>query len=433
MQPKRPKRYKADRLDASAITPELALEWRAPRFGTENPQRMNNPLWEWLTRTRINAYAARERFGYPSPFGDSSFGPAWCFDRMGQSVTPLPDGRVILIAGEHEDYYDPDFHIYNDVTVYHPDGKLDIFGYPEAVFPPTDFHTATLMDDRILIIGNLGYSKNRKAGITQIAELDLKTFSIRLIPSAGAPPGWIYKHIAELASDRKSILIRGGIIDSANEDSPGLLENPDAWSLCLATWTWSRLTQHPWERYGFDAEGVRHLPLWQIRSLANSMKYDWESKLDPAIPTPKKIVPAEKWEVFQDRFGKTNPSARADAAGLYAKGHNPDLEVFGKLYEPDLPHTAIPEPESPEEETEEAYDENGPYNWDEEDYSTPGDVFDGTRIDVQGVTVRYQDKTNQVILTIEGKLPLETVRILIDDLRGKLEILLNQPVITRQL
>ena len=38
MKPKRPKRYKADRLDASAITPELALEWRAPRFGSgESP------------------------------------------------------------------------------------------------------------------------------------------------------------------------------------------------------------------------------------------------------------------------------------------------------------------------------------------------------------------------------------------------------------
>ena len=163
------------------------------------------------------------------------------------------------------------------------------------------------------------------------------------------------------------------------------------------------------------------------------MKYDWDSKLDPEIPTPEQIVPAEKWEEFQDRFGTTNPTAQAKAAGLYAKGCNPDLEVFGQLYQPALPHTAIPEPESPDEEAEEEYDENGPYDWDEEDYSTPGDVFNGTRISVNGLVVRYTDNRNQIILTIEGRLPPETVRILIGDLRGKLEILLNRPVITRQL
>jgi hypothetical protein len=430
MKPKRPKRYKPDRLDASAITPELALEWRAPRFGTENPHRMNNPLWEWLVKTRINAYSAGDRFGYPSPF---DAGPAWCFARFGQSVTPLPDGRLILIAGEHEDSYDPDFHIYNDVTVYHPDGKLDLFGYPETVIPPTDFHTATLLDDRIIVIGNLGYPDNRKAGITQIAELDLKTFAIRLIRSTGTPPGWIHKHIAELTPDRKSIQVRGGLIDPADKDRPSLLENPDAWSLDLGTWTWTRVTEHPWERHVFYAEGVRWLPLRQIDSLSSSMKYNWGSKLDPEIPTPEQTVPAEKWEEFQDRFGTTNPTAQAEAAGLYAEGSNPDLDVFGQLYQPALPHTAIPEPESPDEEAEEEYDENGPYDWDEEDYSTPGDVFNGTRISVNGVVVRYKDNMDSVILTIEGKLPPETVQALIADLKGKLEILLNRPVITRQL
>jgi hypothetical protein len=47
--------------------------------------------------------------------------------------------------------------------------------------------------------------------------------------------------------------------------------------------------------------------------------------------------------------------------------------------------------------------------------------------------VRYKDNMDSVILTIEGKLPPETVQALIADLKGKLEILLNRPVITRQL
>lgn len=142
MNSKRPKRYKNDRLDASAITPEIVAEWWKPRFGTSNPEGMNNPLWEWLIRTRIDAYAAAVRFGYPeTSFCDDDFlGSAWCFARMGQSVTLLPDGRIVLISGEHEDGYDPDFNIYNDVTVYHPEGSLEIFGHNP--FTDLRFHTS---------------------------------------------------------------------------------------------------------------------------------------------------------------------------------------------------------------------------------------------------------------------------------------------------
>ena len=46
---------------------------------------------------------------------DENICPFWSFDRYGMSVTHLEDGRIILIGGEHEDYYDPYFFIYNDV------------------------------------------------------------------------------------------------------------------------------------------------------------------------------------------------------------------------------------------------------------------------------------------------------------------------------
>ena len=39
-----------DRLDASRISPAIHEGWRAPRRGTANPERMTNPLWEWLVR-----------------------------------------------------------------------------------------------------------------------------------------------------------------------------------------------------------------------------------------------------------------------------------------------------------------------------------------------------------------------------------------------
>jgi len=35
------------------VTRDLFLQWRTPRFGRANPQRMNNPLLEWLIRSHL--------------------------------------------------------------------------------------------------------------------------------------------------------------------------------------------------------------------------------------------------------------------------------------------------------------------------------------------------------------------------------------------
>lgn len=81
-------------------------------------------------------------------------------------MTPLPDGRLILIGGEHEDFDDPDFCIYTDVTVL--DGfwrgeerGVQLHIYPRDFFPPTCFHTATLLGGRILLFGSLCYQGAR--------------------------------------------------------------------------------------------------------------------------------------------------------------------------------------------------------------------------------------------------------------------------------
>src|SRR5262245_3818627 len=155
----------ADSKPDASVTAELFRQWRSPRYGRTNPERMNNPVWEWLVRTRISGYAANQEFEGPSSF---DAGPCWCFQRFGQSKTQLTDGRVVLIAGEHEDFYDPDFFIYNDVVVKHPDSTFDIYGYPRHVFPPTDHHSATLVGDRIILIGSLGYTDERQPGVTQV-------------------------------------------------------------------------------------------------------------------------------------------------------------------------------------------------------------------------------------------------------------------------
>ena len=434
MNAKRPKRYKKDRLDASAITPEIVAKWWKPRFGSTNPERMNNPLWEWLVRTRVDAYEARIRFGYPCPFDASRPGPAWCFDRMGQSVTALPDGGVVLIAGEHEDDYDPDFNIYNDVTVYHPDGSLEIFGYPKEIFPPTDFHTATLVRNRIVIIGNFGYPKDRKQNETQVAELDIVTWSVRLVPTSGESPGWIHNHVAEPKGDGRHIVVRAGLIDTAERDSKcPLLENPDQWILNLETWQWSRLTHENWDRYAFGAEGLRWLPLWKLKSLPFTIGYYADSTPDPDKPTPQQLVSSEKWDEFLSRFGGTNGKAQTEAAELYQEGFNPELDIYESLFRPNISHLMVPEIELEEEEEEsEDCDEHGPLDFDEEDYSGPEGVFEGTRILVEGIVVRYKERGSQVVLTIEGKLPEHIVAALVSDLQNKLEVLLARPVYARR-
>ncbi len=111
-------------LGTAAELPVSRKDYRAGRFrrfGTSNPERMEVPFWNAMVRCGWSAYHGSARFG------DSSCGrgkPVWCHDRMGISLTPLPDGRFIQIAGEPEDGYDPDFCIYNEVLIHDGKGAL---------------------------------------------------------------------------------------------------------------------------------------------------------------------------------------------------------------------------------------------------------------------------------------------------------------------
>jgi hypothetical protein len=221
------------------ISRDLFLSWREARRGQSHAQVMTNPVWTWLVRTQISAYRANDHFHGPSSLGGS---PGWCSDRFGQSRTVLPDGRAILVAGEHEDYYDPDFYIYNDVIVRTPSDEIVIYGYPDCDFRPTDFHSSTLLPDgNLLLIGNLGYPDDRRPGTTQVYRLDPGSMKIAEVPTTGALPGWISRHRAELIGDR--IVVRGGEVFGEF-----LEENIDDWELNVADWKWTRLTSRNWTR-----------------------------------------------------------------------------------------------------------------------------------------------------------------------------------------
>lgn len=202
-------------------------------FGQQNPERMNNPLWDWLVVNRVSAYECASKYGDARGAAD----PVWCFQRFGQSLTELPDGRYVEIGGEHEDFYDPDFCIYNDLVV-HENGRFQICGYPQDVFPPTDFHSATLLWPYIYIIGNLGYQHERRPGDTSIYRVDCNSWKIERVMSRGDAPGWIHGHKARPVAPDRIALFGGQIVDGADGD---LIENTCDYELNLSDFRWTRL------------------------------------------------------------------------------------------------------------------------------------------------------------------------------------------------
>lgn len=180
-----------------------------PREGTENPEKVEEPFWNAMVRSGASAYNARSKFGEEEHEG----GAVWCYTRHGKSITTLPNGRIVEIGGEHEDFYDQDFYIYNDVFVHHGDSNFDIYCYPFEVFPPTDFHSATQVDNDIYIIGCLGYPQDRQSDFTPVYRLNCETFAIEEVVTTGESPGWIHRHNAEFhpeAGEAGEIYVWGG-------------------------------------------------------------------------------------------------------------------------------------------------------------------------------------------------------------------------------
>ncbi|WP_131417669.1 hypothetical protein [Corallincola luteus] len=253
------------------VTQQLFKEWRSPRFGNSNPQKIESPVWEWLVRSKLCGYLSTQKMDGPSPFDE---GPTWSFDRFGQTKTQLPDGRTVYIGGEHEDHYDPDFYIYNDVIVEHPNGEFDFYCYPKTDFPPSDFHTATLIGSKIVLIGSLGYPQERVEASTQLYLLDLNDFKISPINSSGKSPGWIHRHEAILDTSQTSITVTKGFIE-IGLDSP-LRENIDDWKLDIENWTWQRLTERKWPRWELTRKDKARNHIYDIRQALWSNEVNWE-------------------------------------------------------------------------------------------------------------------------------------------------------------
>ncbi len=220
-------------LGGPRVTDEEYYKGKHRKFGKSNPQRMDMPFWNAMVQCGWQAYQARSVFSYT---GEEPK-PLWCYYRYGRTTTLLPDGRIVEIAGEHADSYDGDFCIYNDVTVFDGYGNFEIWGYPEHIFPRTDFHTATLIDDYIYIIGSLGYHEQRRPGETPVYRLDCRNYKMECMKTKGKMPGWISEHNARYAPDANSIYITGGKIGGEE-----LVPNHSTFALNLQTLVWKRLS-----------------------------------------------------------------------------------------------------------------------------------------------------------------------------------------------
>jgi len=362
------------------VSRELFLEWRDARRGHTPAEVMTNPYWCWLLGSGESAWSANERFGGPSSYGGN---PLWSAERFGQSTTALPDGRSLLVAGEHEDHYDPDFFIYNDVAVLHPDGRVEILGFPAEVFPPTDFHSATLAGPGLVLIGNLGYPEQRQAGRTQILVVDPDTWNVRKQASVGEGPGWIHGH--EALAEEGSIRVRGGEVWTDTE--AGLVENFDEWRLHLEGWRWERLTRRKVTvlellREDGEANQLFEMSLWEF----------------------SRSIPDELGEHLPE--GGAGDSVRAELKRSLRGVKPGDPEAYRRRFQPEgVTHRELPETEEHRER----------------------------RIEVGGILVRYHEDMFSVRMTIEGELPDGIVERLREDLKAKLERIEEVPYRVRRL
>jgi hypothetical protein len=258
------------------ISRDLFDQQRRPRFGNANPERVRLEFWEWMVRGEENPptgeerglaglgfrmregklksgygpYRARDLFNVPLNRED---GPIWTFDRMGRTTSELPDGRVVCIGGEHEDFYDPDFCIYNDVIVFGPEDQIEIYGYPKEVFPPTDFHTASLLNGRIIIVGGLGYMNERHPGHTPVYSLDLSGYRMSEIKTSGEMPGWISEHDCALGLDGTVTIRRGKVIE-VKGGKQQYRRNVEDYALDTRSGVWRRLTNRNWRQFSICQE-----------------------------------------------------------------------------------------------------------------------------------------------------------------------------------
>lgn len=241
--------------------------------------------------------------------------------------------------------------------VLRPDGSVKIYGYPVDVFPPTDFHSASLCGDEILILGGLRHPDERDHNDTFVFRLQLSEFSIQRVETHGTSPHWLYDHAAELDSTGRKLVCSGGRV--THKPTGRTLENLVTWEFDLSTNTWSSKATKSFQRWILVRKDESYNELWGIEQVARASR------------SARKDEFAEKYRLE-----------------FAARNHAVDAELFEARFAPPFPHTPI-----------EATD---PY----------GDDHRVHRFAVEGVVVRIVEDMHEIAVTVEGELPSETLAAL---------------------
>ncbi len=337
------------------------------QLATDNPTNLTNPYWQWIVACNLSPDNIEIIMNGDFSYYSQAF---WGMERMGQTRTLLADGREIWIGGEFEDYYDPQFFIYNDVIVKHPNGDIEIYGYPLDIFPATDFHSATLIDNKIWLIGSLGYQEQRQYKQTQVFTLDIDTYQIQAVKTKNSM-GLIYKHTADY-QDGKIVLSGGYKIQ--DKDAP-IIEQINKWTLDLQTLTWKNCTNYQWQIFMIKRADNSYFSLWDFDNALFDKKYN---KDNFAIAVQK----------LEEKLGIA-----------------PNFELFANLYNVPLEHSI--------DKSELEYNENA--------------IF------INEVRVRYVDNGRNICVYVEGNLPQNQLAILQEDLIDKLTILENSPCVIEKI
>ncbi|MFC4996057.1 hypothetical protein [Rubritalea tangerina] len=224
--------------------------------GVQAAQDMTNPFWSTVCRRSLMPIK-------PMPPSMSEFfrlQAMLSYERFGMSETKLEDGRTILIAGEHEDYYDPDFFIYNDVIVKDANERFKSSAIPKTSFQPLTF-TVPLSSATVSTSLAPWLHRQAQEKDTPVYYLDLKDYTIHQVNSGQA--------LAGSSSMKRSTNSRPtpspSIVGKRWIDSGDIIDNFSKWQLKLDTKQWTLVEERPWSQFRFSRKDGESNLLFDVR------------------------------------------------------------------------------------------------------------------------------------------------------------------------
>ncbi|MDU8928171.1 hypothetical protein RXV86_12305 [Alisedimentitalea sp. MJ-SS2] len=172
----------------------------------------------------------------------------------------------------------------------------------------------------------------------------------------GDAPPWLYDHKAECARGGARLICTEGQV--THQPTDRTVENLTTWEFDLAKMSWEFIETKPFQRWILLREDESYNDLWGIEQVARANR------------SSRKSTIAERYRTeFEER-------------GLIV-----DVELFEGRFSPPIPHRKI-EPDTASE-----------------DHKTH-------RILIDDVVVRFTEDRHEIVVTVEGELPMKTLEAL---------------------